>query len=446
MKKKIVMLFSLILMFSLGLTNVNAKTVTVKSIDNVANYADYGYAASGTNYNTRKISITDNEGNTANAICVAPMQKAPDVGDSSSNVVEITDRTFINILYYGEFGHSSVNYAREVYYKSHENAYNSNGQLILTHVALSKQYASIIGSDKYGWSYEANDTLIRDANSYIETVRNLETPTNVKAYAVIPADSNKQIYAYLEVQKSGTLVINKSSSNPSQTSNSENYSLSGAIYMVYADQALTNMVGILTTNDQGVTNSLSLNAGTYYIKEKTAPKGFELDPKVYTATVESGKTYTLRVEDKPEVKKGKLSLKKTSDTSTTRSLAGAIYMVYADQELTVLMGVLTTDENGNTNEIELDAGTYYVKEKTAPEGFEVDTEVHVANVIAGESGVVSVTDRVIPEPTPTPEPAPDVPENPQTGIGGYLISTVGISGVSGGLLYFLKKRNYVFKF
>ena len=64
-------------MFSLGLTNVNAKTVTVKSIDNVANYADYGYAASGTNYNTRKISITDNEGNTANAICVAPMQKAP---------------------------------------------------------------------------------------------------------------------------------------------------------------------------------------------------------------------------------------------------------------------------------------------------------------------------------------------------------------------------------
>ena len=246
------------------------------------------------------------------------------------------------------------------------------------------------------------------------------------------------------MQKKGTLVINKSSSNPSQTDNNDNYSLSGAIYMVYADQALTNMMGILTTNDQGVTNSISLDAGTYYIKEKTAPKGFELDPKVYTATIEADKTYTLKVQDKAEIKKGKLSLKKTAATTTTHSLAGAVYMVYSDKDLTTLMGVLTTDENGNTNEIELDAGTYYVKEKTAPAGFEVDTEIHEVNVVAGESGVVSVTDQVIPE--PTPEPTPDVPENPQTGIGGYLISTVGISGISGGLLYFLKKRNYVFKF
>ena len=100
-------------------------------------------------------------------------------------------------------------------------------------------------------------------------------------------------------------------------------------------------------------------------------------------------------------KYGSASLKKVSgDESVTAgnpaySLAGAVYGVYGDSALTQRVGTLTTVADGSSNTIDLDPGTYYVKELTASPGFELDPEVHAVTVESGKTATVTSTEQPI---------------------------------------------------
>lgn len=107
-----------------------------------------------------------------------------------------------------------------------------------------------------------------------------------------------QFWAKLAV---GNGKIQKSSSNTTITSDNDCYSLSGAAYGVYSDKGCTKSVATLTTNRAGNTDTVELRAGTYYVKETKAPKGFQLDKEVYTLTVKVGETSILKVSDTPKV-------------------------------------------------------------------------------------------------------------------------------------------------
>ena len=77
-----------------------------------------------------------------------------------------------------------------------------------------------------------------------------------------------------------------------------NYSLKDAEYGVYSDKDCTKQVGTLTTKDDGTSNAVSLEPGTYYVKEKKASKGFRLDENVYTCEIAVNKTVTVNsIED-----------------------------------------------------------------------------------------------------------------------------------------------------
>ena len=86
--------------------------------------------------------------------------------------------------------------------------------------------------------------------------------------------------------------------------------------------------------------------------------------------------------------KRKLSLKKVSanasitDNNRCYSLEGAVYGVYSDSGCTTEVGRLTTDVNGNTNEVELSSGNYWVKEISAPKGYFLDTTVYPVKLTA----------------------------------------------------------------
>ncbi len=103
----------------------------------------------------------------------------------------------------------------------------------------------------------------------------------------------------------------------------------------------------------------------------------------------------------PIPKNGIVKLKKetANDTSLTSvcpenySLAGAKYGVYSDAGLTTLVGTLTTDANGDSNEIELEQGTYYVKEIEAPNGYSLSPITHTVNVVAENTTTVNAADR-----------------------------------------------------
>ncbi|RGZ29308.1 hypothetical protein DW994_16635, partial [Mediterraneibacter gnavus] len=46
---------------------------------------------------------------------------------------------------------------------------------------------------------------------------------------------------------------------------------------------------------------MEVDAGTYYVRETKAPKGFVLDKQVHPVTVIAGKTAVLKVKDLPQL-------------------------------------------------------------------------------------------------------------------------------------------------
>lgn len=96
---------------------------------------------------------------------------------------------------------------------------------------------------------------------------------------------------------------------------------------------------------------------------------------------------------------GYLQLEKTSanpgltENNECFSLEGAVYGVYMESSCETEAGKLTTDSEGISNALELEPGTYYVKELDAPKGFEVNPEVQSVVVSKGEYAVVSVVDK-----------------------------------------------------
>ncbi|MGI5841569.1 MAG: VaFE repeat-containing surface-anchored protein [Patescibacteria group bacterium] len=107
-----------------------------------------------------------------------------------------------------------------------------------------------------------------------------------------------QFWAKLAV---GNANLQKTSSNPTITSDNDCYSITGATYGVYSDKGCSNALATLTTDSDGNTDTVEVKAGTVYIKETKAPAGFKLDTKVYPLEVKAGETATLKVSDTPKV-------------------------------------------------------------------------------------------------------------------------------------------------
>ena len=79
---------------------------------------------------------------------------------------------------------------------------------------------------------------------------------------------------------------------------------------------------------------------------------------------------------------------------------GAVYGVYTDPQCTKesLAATLTTDEKGYSQIIELDAGTYYVKETQASPGYAVDETCHTVEVTDGHTADAPVVVQSVEKP------------------------------------------------
>ena len=185
--------------------------------------------------------------------------------------------------------------------------------------------------------------------------------------------------------KEYAVTLTKTSADVSITQGNSAYSLAGATYNVYKGTSGTgSVVATFTTDAAGhATLSTPLEDGTYSVKEVTPPKGYKLDTKVYTFTINGADT-SLSVEDEPGTLTLKLK-KKDSQTGSTpqgnASLAGAVYQVSYQKGGQTVTEELTSDASGNLGTLEgLPLGTVTVKELTAPEGYRLDTEVHTYTV------------------------------------------------------------------
>lgn len=109
---------------------------------------------------------------------------------------------------------------------------------------------------------------------------------------------------------SGYAKLKKGKTQTVLTNGNPQYSLEDACYGIYKDRSATNEAATFTTDKEGNSNTVELEEGTYYVKEKKAPKGYRLDETVYPVTVVSGQTVSVNVKDVPVYSDMELILEK----------------------------------------------------------------------------------------------------------------------------------------
>ena len=237
----------------------------------------------------------------------------------------------------------------------------------------------------------------------------------MQRYQVYVAYNDQQDIVWVEEQQKGSMNLKKESANPEMTDGNSCYSLEGATYGVYKEQACTTKVADLTTDAQGNSNTVEVDAGTYYVKETKAPKGFVLDKQVHPVTVTAGKTAVLKVKDLPQLDPvGVLLGKIDKETNQNKpqgsaSLEGAEFTVKYYQALSdsdpgqagqspERTWVFRTDKDGFCNYSQqylvsgdelylsptknpaLPLGTVTIQETKAPEGYLINSEVFVIKI------------------------------------------------------------------
>lgn len=255
------------------------------------------------------------------AFCLEYAKTTPPAGTATGTPTEITNSGVKAAMYYGYNGPAAAQYS-----------FSSTSQAVLVTATLSSYYYSGQSPFSSATSGNAQSTGFTAFFNFVEAHK-ASVPSSFKAYAV-STGSNTQHLGYWTYAPTGTMYLTKTSANTAMTDNNSCYSLGNAVYGVYSNSACTTKVkvGTLTTGTNGVSNPISVNEGTYYVKEISAPKGYKLDTKVHTVKVTSGQTAVVKVQDAPLNDPAAIELNKIdADTGETvqgaASLAGAEFTV-----------------------------------------------------------------------------------------------------------------------
>jgi len=208
--------------------------------------------------------------------------------------------------------------------------------------------------------------------------------------------SNGQLITLSKTNNSqkGNIQITKTDS---ETGNS----LSNAVYNVIAAEDITtadgtirahsgDIVDTITTAADGTASTKLLYLGKYNLQEKTAPQGYVLDDQPHNATLSyAGQLISVTstgINLTDTAQKANIKIAKT-DKETGQPLSSAVYEVQAAENITTADGTIrahsgdivdtiTTATDGTAATRLLYLGKYEVKEKTAPQGYVLDTASH----------------------------------------------------------------------
>lgn len=293
------------------------------------------------------------------------------------------------------------------------------------HIGLTYKTAYESGSKTY-YPYNATVTDVQpdgrvtlriDVPRYINPYTGLEATGWSAGLGTVPYQRCGATWVIQTAPRNITVnvTLDKSNGNPAMTQgNAACYAqdLSGAVYGVYSDAALTNEVGRITTdaNGHGELNGITVQRNAVlYTKELVAPRGFGLDAQVYSHMfTANGETYSIQSTDVPLNDPLTITLNKISADGTVvanpASLEGAEFTIkyYAGQYTfndlpttatrtwviqTKLVGgryfaLMSDTYKVSGDPFYLDAGiptlplgTITVEETKAPEGYTLDNKV-----------------------------------------------------------------------
>ncbi len=147
-----------------------------------------------------------------------------------------------------------------------------------------------------------------------------------------------------------------------------------------------NAIQTATSKDDGSFSFEKVPYGTWVIREIESPTGFVLSEEEIAVTV--GKVdEVVEIELVNYFIKGNIELTKVDADYPDNKLTGAVFEVYADtngngefDEGDELYGEMTELEGGVYQMTELRYGKYFVREKTAPDGFVLDEGVYGVSI------------------------------------------------------------------
>jgi TQXA domain-containing protein/LPXTG-motif cell wall-anchored protein len=254
--------------------------------------------------------------------------------------------------------------------------------------------------------YELGVALCHEAEAY-----EASGGTSLWCGTVWFATADRQRMLLTSVPTGGVELV-KSSSNHEVTDGNGSYSLAGAVYTVYSDEACTQAVATITTDADGRGSVVGLRAGSYWARETTPASGYALSQDVITLSVEAGRTTKATATDAPQTNPLGLVLAKADAETGEASPLGAASLAGAEFEVRYYAGqydegglpedatrtwTVTTGEDGTADlssatgdELYRDAsgnavvplGTVAIRETRAPEGYKASVGTFVTHVTA----------------------------------------------------------------
>ena len=174
--------------------------------------------------------------------------------------------------------------------------------------------------------------------------------------------------------------------------------LAGALFYLYADGFKEGDAPLTSarSDDNGHVTFGALREGTYWVREKSAPQGYELDEATYKVSVSGGKATMTREGDETNAPVTSITNRFSATVSVhkvnsrNQPLAGATFRLWrvgASGDLS-LLGTATTDSSGVVVFSGLGTGRYEVCETGAPAGYELPGEDDVAQFVVGEGKIL----------------------------------------------------------
>lgn len=386
------------------------------TVDSFTEYT-WVYDSYGSHYNEAIYGLS----NGVTAFCGEGMKAGVYKGQSLGAPEKVNNANLAKVLYYGYGGHGDILTSK----------YGVSAAVCMTSDMASKAYSGATAGEAGGtWSPSGTEAMYNH-------IQSLPLPSGVDVYKCRndlngtnwqDTFTKRQDVVYSIWNPLGKLQIKKTSANTSITDNNSCYSLANAVYGVYKSESDAkndkNRVSSLKTNENGWSNTIELNANTYYLKEVTPPKGYALSSAINKITVTSGKTTQYgtngELKDYPQSDPVRILLGKV-DKETNKnkpqgsaSLAGAEFTIKyykglydsdpaKSGQVPARSWVVKTDSDGycrldkafvvsgdelyyaSNGDATLPIGTITIQESKAPTGYFINNEVFVRKITTSGS-------------------------------------------------------------
>ena len=271
----------------------------------------------------------------------------------TGEVAELTDNGFefkassLEGVKFGLYAQEDIIWNDKVIYTKdtlvEEKITDKDGNIVFDNLYLGKYYIKEI---------ETLDNYVLDENKYEAELVYKDQYTPVIVYSE----------SILNILKTGKLEFTK-------TDISESKTLPNTLIEIYTEDDKLVFSG--RTDEEGKIVIDRLPQGKYYILEKEAPEGYKLnEEKMPFEIKENGEIIKSTMKDEDIT--GTLEFTKV-DISTDEPLPNTLIEIYnAENDELVFSG--RTDENGNITIDKIKYGKYYILEKEAPEGYQLNPE------------------------------------------------------------------------